>query len=48
MYYQPATGRPLAAQLARPPGAAVRVTGRHGRTCVPAQTQASTVPIFAN
>jgi len=46
MYCKRATGRPLATQLARPPGAAVRVIGRHGRACVPAQ--ASTVPIFAN
>jgi len=33
MHYQPATSRQLAIQLMRPPGAAVRVLGRHGRAC---------------
>ena len=42
MHYQPATSRQLATQLMRPPGAAVRVLGRHERACVPAQE--STVP----
>jgi len=46
MHYQPATSRQLATQLMRPPAAAVRVIGRHGRACVPAQE--STVPIFVN
>ncbi len=48
MHYVPATGRPVAAQFARPPSGVLRVIRRRGRACVPFQVQASTGPIFAN